>query len=187
MESSESEDAVSALANLLEAKYVAIAGYRQRDRVEGRLVLARNRKRFTDAEAVFLAQCAHALAAVVENITLTEELVARAAEFERLSISRDLHDTTVQPYIGLRMAIEGVAREFRDSPRVAERLAHLVEMTDLGIDELRDYTTRSRDRASGASPLALLRARRRRAIRCAAGSRTPDRGRHLSDGLRGTE
>jgi signal transduction histidine kinase len=137
-----SEKAVSTLANLLEVNCITIAGYRQGGGVEGRLVLARERKRFADGDAAFLAQCAQTLAATVENITLTEELVARAAEVERLSISRDLHDTTIQPYIGLRMAIEGVAREFRDSPRVAERLAHLVEMTELGIEELRDYTMR---------------------------------------------
>lgn len=146
-----SEKMASTLANLLDAKCITSAGYRQGDGVEGRLVLARERKRFADGDAAFLAQCAQTLAAAVESITLTEELVARAAEVERLSISRDLHDTTIQPYIGLRMAIEGLAREFRDSPRVAGRLAHLVEMTDLGIEELRDYTTRLKSGSRGGA------------------------------------
>jgi signal transduction histidine kinase len=135
-----SEGVVSSLAHLLEAKCVTIAGYRQSDGIEGRLVLAREHKLFGDDDAVFLAQCAQTLAAAVENVTLTEELIARSAEYERLSISRDLHDTTIQPYIGLRMAIEGVAKEFRDDPRVVERLAQVIEMTEEGIQELRDYT-----------------------------------------------
>ncbi len=109
-----SEKVVPTLANLLEANCIASTGYRQGDGVEGRLVLAREHRRFADGDAAFLAQCAQTLAATVENITLTEELVARAAEVERLSISRDLSTTRrSSPYIGLRMAIEGVAREFR--------------------------------------------------------------------------
>lgn len=138
----DSAEVVSALAHLLEAKCIAIAGYRQSDGVEGRLVLARAGKRFRDGDAMFLAQCSQAFAAVVENVTLTEELIARTAEYERLTISRDLHDTAIQPYIALRMALEGTAREFRGNDQVAERLAQLVEMTELGIQELRDYAAR---------------------------------------------
>ena len=161
-----SEKVVPTLANLLEANCIASTGYRQGDGVEGRLVLAREHRRFADGDAAFLAQCAQTLAATVENITLTEELVARAAEVERLSISRDLHDSTIQPYIGLRMAIEGVAREFRDSPQVAERLADLVEMTELGIEELRAYTTRLKS-GSGAGAEFLGTAIERQACRLA--------------------
>jgi len=166
MEVAEGDDAITALANLLESTCVALTGYRQRDGAEGRLVLTRNRKGFSNADALFLAQCARALAAVVETITLTEELVARAADFERLSISRDLHDTTVQPYIGLRMAIEGVARDFRDSPQVAERIARLIELTDLGIEELRDYAKRLKS-GSGTGSSFLRPAIERQAGRLA--------------------
>ena len=159
-----SEGNVSTLANLLEAKCVAIAGYRQSDGIDGRLVLAREHELFDDGEAVFLAQCAQTLAATVENITLTEELIARSAEYERLSISRDLHDTTIQPYIGLRMAIEGVAKEFRDDPRVVERLAQVIEMTEEGIEELRAYTV-SLKRGGGATVTSLGTAIERQAHR----------------------
>ena len=41
---------------------------------------------------------------------LIEELIAGAAESERLAMSRDLHDTTIQPYIGLKLALEGLYR-----------------------------------------------------------------------------
>jgi signal transduction histidine kinase len=159
-----SEGVVSSLAHLLEAKCVTIAGYRQSDGIEGRLVLARAHTRFRDNEAVFLAQCAQTLAAAVENVTLTEELIARSAEYERLSISRDLHDTTIQPYIGLRMALEGVAKEFRDDPRVVERLAQVIEMTEEGIQELRDYTVRLKT-GGGASVASLGSAIERQARR----------------------
>ncbi len=146
---------VSALAHLIEAKFIALAGYRQGNGIEGRLVLARESRRFREADAMFLAHCSGALAAVVENVTLTEELIARTVEFERLNISRDLHDTMIQPYIGLRMAIEGAAREFRDDDRISARLAELIEMTEIGIQELRDYATRLRSGISGDSgPLA---------------------------------
>jgi signal transduction histidine kinase len=136
------DPAVPALANMVETNNIAVAAYRQGETIHGRLVLARSSRHFNSGEAAFLAQCGRAMATVVENVRLAEELVAQAAEYERINVSRDLHDTTIQPYIGLRMAIEGVLRDFRHDRHVVERLSRLLEMTDLGIRELRDYTAR---------------------------------------------
>ena len=142
------DPAVPALANMVETNNIAVAAYHQGVTIQGRLVLARSRRRFNHGEAAFLAQCGRAMAAVVENVRLAEELVSQAAEYERVNVSRDLHDTTIQPYIGLRMAIEGVLRDFRHDKHVVERLSRLLEMTDLGIRELRDYTARLKSGAS---------------------------------------
>lgn len=142
------DPAVPALANVVETNNIAVARYRENEGVEGRLVLARSSRRFNHGEAAFLAQCGRAMASVVENARLAEELVAQAARYERASVSRDLHDTTIQPYIGLRMAIESVLRDFRHDERLAAPLSRLLEMTDLGIRELRDYTMRLRTGAS---------------------------------------
>jgi signal transduction histidine kinase len=142
------DPAVPALANVVETNNIAVAPYFQTKGIEGRLVLARSSRRFNHGEAAFLAQCGRAMASVVENARLAEELVSQAARYERVSVSRDLHDTTIQPYIGLRMAIEGVLRDFRDDERVTARLSRLLEMTDLGIRELRDYTMRLKTGAS---------------------------------------
>ena len=149
----QTDPAVPALANVVETNNIAVAGYQQNEHVHGRLVLARSSRPFNAGEAAFLAQCGRVMASVAENARLAEELAAQAARYERVTLSRDLHDTTIQPYIGLRMAIESVLRDFRTDERVAARLSRLLEMTDMGIRELRDYTMRLRTGASLESRL----------------------------------
>jgi signal transduction histidine kinase len=68
-----------------------------------------------------------------------EELISRAAEHERLAISRDLHDTTIQPYIGLKLALDALQREAGAASPVAARISDLIEMTAATIHDLRDY------------------------------------------------
>jgi len=53
---------------------------------------------------------------------LMDELVSRAAEHERYRISLDIHDTTIQPYIGSSWAGCAGARRGPDNrcPRALE-------------------------------------------------------------------
>jgi signal transduction histidine kinase len=61
------------------------------------------------------------------------------AKQERQRISRDLHDSTVQPYIGLKLGLEALRRRVSaDSPEAAE-IDELSEMAKNGIAELRRY------------------------------------------------
>ncbi|MBI4206840.1 MAG: hypothetical protein HY527_17605 [Betaproteobacteria bacterium] len=129
----------AALANLLDTRAFMTAPYVQRDGTTGRIYLTSERGGFTHSDLDFLAQVSGAMSTVVENMYLMEELISRAAEHERLAISRDLHDTTIQPYIGLKLALDALQREAGAASPVAQRISELIEMTGMTIRDLRDY------------------------------------------------
>jgi signal transduction histidine kinase len=133
-------DECAALANLLDTRSYVTVPYSQRDGVTGRIYLTSEARSFGQTDIDFLAQAAEAIAVVVENMSLMEELISRAAEHERLKISRDLHDTTIQPYIGIKLALEALQRDAGADSPMAQRIAELVDMAGMTIRDLRSYT-----------------------------------------------
>lgn len=141
------------LANLLDASAFVTVPYAQRNGVTGRLYLVGSRG-FAQSDIDFLAQVAGAVATVVENTTLMDELIARASEQERTKISRDLHDSTIQPYVGLKLALDALVREAAPGNPLSKRLAELGDMAAMTIRDLRDYAASYR--SSGAMPEDFL-------------------------------
>lgn len=154
--SSSNAGAGKIVAELLEATFLLSTQYRQSDGAQGRLVVTRNGDRFSPADLAFLDLFARSLAVIAANACLTEELVANAAEDERANISRDLHDTAVQPYLGIRLALQCMARDLAKDTAIVERLQRISEIADTAVDELRAYTARLRGRT--ASPTISLHA-----------------------------
>jgi signal transduction histidine kinase len=152
-----------ALANLFDCANLAAVPYVQADGSAGRLFIMRNARPFTENELAFLEQVAAAVSHVVENTQLIDELVLKAAEHERFRISLDIHDSTVQPYIGLKLGLDALFRGSEDNP-LRPRIADLLAMADTTINDLRGFATGIRERApiSGDS---LLKATREQAER----------------------
>lgn len=126
------------LSNMLDAPTLITVPFLQRGDSAGRLFLTGGRRTFDQSDINFLTQAGVAIATVVENITLMDELISRASEQERQKISRDLHDSTVQPYIGLKLALDALSREVGQDSPLSARLAELVDMAGLTIRDLRD-------------------------------------------------
>lgn len=145
----------AALANLLDAPAFVTVPYTQRDGTTGRLYLVGKRRGFSHSDIDFLNQVAAAIATVVENITLMEELITRASEQERLKISRDLHDSTIQPYVGLKLALDALLREAGADNPLSGRLAELADMAGMTVRDLRDYAATFAERASIAGQFLL--------------------------------
>jgi signal transduction histidine kinase len=146
------------LGNLFDAENFATAPYRQRDGTVGRLfVIPRNDSTRIDAD--FLAQLISAIGQAVENTQLTDELVLKAAEHERFRISLDIHDTTVQPYIGLKLGLDALHREAGETNPLSRRIGELLEMASMTIRDLRGYATALREKApmSGNALMAAVR------------------------------
>ena len=61
------------------------------------------------------------------------------AQSERVRISRDIHDSAVQPYIGLKLALEAIARKVPPDHPLFKDISRLVEMTSMEIAGLRRY------------------------------------------------
>ncbi|MBI3919575.1 MAG: hypothetical protein HY322_21510 [Betaproteobacteria bacterium] len=158
-------DECEALAALFDTRAYVTVPYLQRDGASGRLFLARERGRFNQSDISFLAQMSGVMAASVENVCLVEKCVFNAAVHERARISRDLHDTTIQPYIGLKLALDALQRDAgRDNP-ISVHVAELVAMTAATIRDLRDYTEKLKNNMISMPGDLLAEAIRRQAGR----------------------
>ncbi|HEX8552933.1 MAG TPA: histidine kinase [Abditibacteriaceae bacterium] len=108
----------------------------------GRLFILNPKTTFSSAEATFLFQAIEHVMPSLDNSLLLDRLASDAAEEERHRIARDLHDSIIQPYIGLKMGINALSKELtREGGDVAASVGRLVEVTDLGIAELYDYVS----------------------------------------------
>jgi signal transduction histidine kinase len=86
-----------------------------------------------------LSGAAQELLRIVEQATLVDQLQEESASHERARIGRDLHDSAIQPYLGLKYAVECVAlRIAPDNPARAdvEALAALVNGEVTALREL---------------------------------------------------
>lgn len=129
---------------------------------EGRIYLSATRHRYARADARFLLQIVAQVFPMIENIELVDRLASGAAYRERQKIARDLHDTTIQPYIGLRHGLSALRNSATaDNPLVGE-LDKLIDMSGQVIGDLRQMAQSLR---TGAAPeeAELLLALRRQA------------------------
>jgi signal transduction histidine kinase len=138
----------AAWANLLDARALVTVPYVQHDGTAGRIFLTGVRGGFTHADIQFLAQVSDAMSTVIENMCLVEELISKAAEHERQTISRDLHDTTIQPYIGLKLALDALYREAGENNAISQRILDLISMAEMTIRDLRDYASNLKDKVA---------------------------------------
>lgn len=147
------------LANLLETRCFMTVPYAERDGTAGRVFLTPANKSFSQSDVEFAAQLVMAISRVVESMQLMDELVAKAAEHERYRISLDIHDTTVQPYIGLKLGLNALHREAGTDNPLSRRIGELLEMTETTIQDLRRYATTLREDTSlaGDSLVAAVR------------------------------
>lgn len=138
----------AAWANLLDTQSFVTVPYVQRDGTTGRIFLTTDHGSFSHADIDFLAQVSDAMSTVVENMSLVEQLVFKAAEHERLAISRDLHDTTIQPYIGIKLALDALYREGGTDNPLTQRISDLINMAEMTIRDLRQYALTLKDKAA---------------------------------------
>lgn len=168
-------DTRSTLATLLDAKSLVTVPLRHHNQTVGRLYLTSERRRaFNTSDVQFLIQVADYLMPVIDSIRLVDRLAAEAAEEERKRIARDIHDSIIQPYIGLQMGLAGVRQKLTgdgidlssDRNNLLEVIRdaaadtdHLIDMTGEGINDLRRYVHGLRD--AGESEGGLISSVRR--------------------------
>lgn len=111
----------------------------QRNTFRGRLYLTTKARYFNYSDVDFLRQVMDHVMPMIDNIQLVDRLASQASEYERQRISRDIHDSAIQPYIGLKLGLEALRRNISNDDPVAGGLAELVERTDSVIRDLRTY------------------------------------------------
>lgn len=150
------DDDCERLANFFDSAHFATVPYRQADGSVGRMYLTFPETPCAFEDLAFLQLAADATGQVVENSRLSEEIVARAAQKEREHLSLGLHDTTVQPYVGLKLALEGLRREAGADNPLSARITQISEMAEATIRDLRGFASELRADVS-PSPAALAR------------------------------
>jgi len=148
------------VSGVLAAASCITVPWRQYRETSGRLYLTASRRRTFDASDVrFLLQLLEHAVPVIENIQLVDQLASAAAETERQRMARDLHDSVIQPYIGLQMGLTAVCQKLAaGSPDVRGDLKQLLVLTDLGLADLYRYTGGLKERGErGGSLLPAVR------------------------------
>lgn len=120
---------------------------------DGRAFMASDEANYSRADLLFLCQIANQVVPVLENIYLLDRLATEAALRERRKISRDLHDSTVQPYIGLSHTLTALrAKTAPDNP-LFDELDMLARMTAEVVRDLRHYVGDFTRQSSISEPL----------------------------------
>ena len=132
------------LANLLETTHFVAVPYRQHQGPPGRLYLIGGKSEYTQSDADFLCQVVDQIATAVDNLALLDELMVNAARLERSRISRDIHDTTIQPYIGLKIGLEALHRGLVPGSPVEKQVKELIDMSGSAVADLRAYVANLR-------------------------------------------
>jgi signal transduction histidine kinase len=87
----------------------------------------------------FLHQLVNQITPRIDNIHLLDKIAATATAAMRQKIAIDLHDSTIQPYIGLKLGLEALRRKLKDNNAMAGDVDELVKMTTESIAGLRQY------------------------------------------------
>lgn len=126
------------LARLLDVRSLHVVPLTRYGRGHGHFVVGYGAARGASHEVAALAAAAPELLRIVEQAALVDQLQVESAGHERARIGRDLHDSAIQPYLGLKYAVECVALRIpHENPARAE-IASLAELVNAEIAVLRE-------------------------------------------------
>jgi signal transduction histidine kinase len=128
------------VANALETTNYLSVPVHNRNGPIGRLYLSGGPHRFDNSTMDFVLQLMDHITPLIENIRLVDSLASDAAEQERQRIARDIHDSVIQPYVGLQLGIAALAQKLRaGNTDVLDHVEELLELTNQELIEMRRY------------------------------------------------
>lgn len=126
----------------------------------GMVYMVRRDGELNRADALFLAHVVAQSLPVVENMALLDRLASNAASDERKKFALNLHDTAVQPYIGLTLGLAALRKKAGPANPLSKDLDRLAHMADSVIVELRAFAGSVRGDVGASEPLCLSALRR---------------------------
>lgn len=128
------------LAGMLEAqRYLSVPVY-YRHQAVGRLYIINGPARVDTTDMEFMLQLMDHVTPVMENIRLIDNLASDAAEQERRRIAHDIHDSVIQPYLGLQFGLAALDQKLEaGDPSVRADIQELLELTNHELAELRRF------------------------------------------------
>lgn len=111
-----------------------------RSYLRGRLFVVGGKRRFDQTEIEFVLQVIEQVIPLLENIRLVDRLASDAARHERRKIGQDIHDSVIQPYIGLQFGLAAITQKLQNgNSDVRQEVHELLKMTEAEIKDLRRY------------------------------------------------
>jgi signal transduction histidine kinase len=157
---------MAALAELLEVRVLVVVPLTRYRRRHGHLLLGLPAVGSRHQDVLALSHAAPELLRIVEQAALVDQLQDESASHERARIGRDLHDSAIQPYLGLKYAVESVAlRTAPDNPARGD-IDALADLVNGEVAALRELISGLRSDA-GPGDNALVPAVRRQVKRFA--------------------
>ncbi len=128
------------LSGMLDAqRYLSVPVY-YRHQAVGRLYIVNGPMQIDGPDMEFVLQLMDHVTPVMENIRLIDNLASDAAETERRRIAHDIHDSVIQPYLGIQFGLSALDHKL-ESGDVAIRadVQELLELTKHELAELRRF------------------------------------------------
>jgi signal transduction histidine kinase len=141
-----SSEVGEALAARLGADSFISVPLHYREKTIGRLFLSAPRGVFESADIGYLMQVGEQMMPVIHNIRLLERLASNAAEQERQRLARDIHDSVIQPYIGLQYKLAAIRNKLAGGKDVTDDIERAFQMTAEEIAGLRGFVRVLKDR-----------------------------------------
>jgi signal transduction histidine kinase len=132
---------LSSVLNSLGAKHFTSVPVSYRGNFIARLyVVDSTRRRIGQSDVEFMLHLIEHLSPLLDNIGLLDRLASEAAEQERRKLARDIHDSVIQPYVGLQLGLAAVRQKLLVSDSSALKdVNELCEVTNDEVRGLRNY------------------------------------------------
>jgi signal transduction histidine kinase len=153
------------LVDLLDADYFISVPLYRREVIVNRLYLTSKRDVFELSDITFLLQVLEQVIPAIENVQILDQLASDAAEQQRQKISRDIHDTVIQPYIGIKLGLEALEMK-SDTEAVSKAdIERLINIADSSISDLRGYISKLRGKTNEQEGSILISAIKQQAAK----------------------
>lgn len=128
------------IAGMLDAqRYLSVPVY-YRHQAVGRLYITDGPQKFDSPDMDFMLQLMDHVTPVMENIRLIDNLASDAAEQERRRIAHDIHDSVIQPYLGLQFGLSALDQKLEAGQTgIRANVQELLELTNHELAELRRF------------------------------------------------
>ena len=128
------------LSGMLDAqRYLSVPVY-YRHQAVGRLYIVNGPTQIDGPDMEFVLQLMDHVTPVMENIRLIDNLASDAAETERRRIAHDIHDSVIQPYLGIQFGLSALDQKLESgNGAIREDVQELLELTKHELAELRRF------------------------------------------------
>jgi signal transduction histidine kinase len=150
----EFEKSSKLLAETLGAESFISVPLHYRERMIGRLYLSAPPGLFDGEDISHLMQVGEQIMPVIHNIRLLERLASNSAEQERQRLARDIHDSVIQPYLGLQYKLAAIRNKAAEGRELGEDIERLFQMTVEEVAGLRGFVRGLKDSEGRADNFA---------------------------------